>query len=78
MPPKKDNLKSPEPTATAKKGLSDKPTAAQTTTKTVRIEDPREQEVEEVEQVEMQGPPVSRLITDLLRTIAIEESDVSF
>ena len=76
----KDNFKSPKPTSATKPGISDKPTAATTAKvekstekpvkKTVTIQEPvREENVSA-------GPPVSRFITDLFRTIAIEESDI--
>ena len=80
MSASKDNFKSPQPNSAAKQGLSDKPTAAttnkaakttaKTEKKTVTIqEDAKEENVPT-------GPPVSRFITDLFRTIAIEESDI--
>ena len=76
----KDNFKSPKPNSASKPGISDKPTAAATgkvekstekpAKKTVTIQDQgREENVPT-------GPPVSRFITDLFRTIAIEESDI--
>ena len=69
-----DTFKSPKPNSAAKPGISDKPTAATTNKvekKTVKID-----EGEPVEDVEYQDPPVSRFVTDLFRTIAIEESDI--
>jgi hypothetical protein len=63
------------------KGLSDKPTAAASTGKTVKTnnDSAKAQKKVQIEEPvdENYGPPVSRLITDLFRTIAIEESDVS-
>jgi hypothetical protein len=72
MSAKKDNFKSPQPNSAQKQGNSDKPTAATTgkpEKKTVKIE-------EDQEPVEVHGPPVSRHITELFRSIAIEESDI--
>lgn len=74
----KDNFKSPKPTSAAKQGQSDKPTAA-TTNKVAKDTAKTEKKtvtIQEEPASERSGPPVSRFITDLFRTIAIEESDI--